>query len=95
MIRILHGSQLAFQQDVLAFFDRFPQISRYITYIRLYHLLVFHQLFVDILCLQSRCMVQMLQNNIFLSQYTVDLLHQIFFASEQLAHLEADLCIFV
>ena len=72
MIRILHGSQLAFQQDVLAFFDRFPQISRYVTYIRLYHLLVFHQLFIDIILFERLCMIQILKKYIFLQNDICD-----------------------
>ena len=69
MIRILQGSQLTFQQDVLSFFDSFPQICGYVAHIRLYHLLVAHQLFVDIVLFEGFCMIQILKENIFLQNY--------------------------
>ena len=69
MIRILQGSQLSFQQNVLSFFDGLPQICGYVTCIRLHHLLVAHEFFVDIILFERFCMIQILKKYIFLQNH--------------------------
>ena len=95
MIRILHGTKLTLQQDILALVDRVPQILGYVTYVGLYHLLILHQLLIDLVLIESRLMIQILQNHIFLYAYIGDLIAKILFVCEQLADLETDLCVFI
>lgn len=74
MIRILHGTKLTLQQDILTLVDRVPQILGYVTYVGLYHLLILHQFLIDLVLIESRLMIQVLQNHILLHAYIGDLI---------------------
>ena len=94
MIRILQGTELTLEEDLLALFQCVPQKSGSVAYEGCYHIAVGVKLFQDILNLQSRFVIQMLKNDILLLQNPGNLVFQELLI-EELADLEADLCIFI
>ena len=94
MIRILQRSQLSLQEDIFPFFNGFVQISGGIAYEGSDHVPVFLQGCIQLLHIQQRLVVKMLQKHIFRFAYTGQFSFQAF-PIKQLAYLEADFRIFV
>ena len=91
MIRILQRTELTLKKYFLTFFQSVPQIQRNICHVRLNHLLVAHQLFINAFYRQKRLVIQMLKHNIFLQNNSLDFFLQSILIIEQLTYLETDL----
>ena len=95
MIRILQRTKLALEQDIFPIGDGLAQECAGIADIRTNHLAVLQESCENLVRIQLRLMVQMLDQHIFDLADTVYLVAQLLLASEKLAHLETDLCVFV
>ena len=94
MIRVFQSSELSLKKNLFSLFQCIPEIERYVAYVWLNHLLVFHQLIHNVFRFQKRLMIEMLKCYVLGLADTYDLLFQCFLI-KKLTYLEADLCIFV
>ena len=94
VIRIFHGSQLSFQEDGLSFCNCVFQERSGICDVGLYLFAISGKFLHQIVCLHLRLVIQMLQENIFLHQNTIQSLSQATLIKE-ICHLKADLRIFI
>ena len=95
VIRVLHGTQLSLQQNILSRADSVPEICGHIAHIGSHHFLILHQLLIELVRIESRLVIQIFQKNIFLHAYIRDFITQISLVGKQLAYLETDLCVFI
>ena len=95
MVRILERAELPLEQDLLAALYSFVEEKRNVTYVRRYHFLIFFQSCHDLIRIESRLVVEMLQQHIFLQDDPFHLFTQKILIHEQLLHLETDLGIFI
>ena len=93
-IGVFQSTELTFQEDVFALFQRVGQIHASVAHIRRDHIAILHTGVVQLFFRQQRLVVHMLQRQIFQRAHIVQLFAQIGII-EQLVHLNPDLGVFV
>ena len=95
MVHVLHGAELAFEQDLLALFERLVQVQRGVCHVRADHLAVLEQGLEDLFRHECGLVIQVLDQGVLDDADVLYAFAQCLLIHEQLFDLEADLGVFV